>query len=192
MDVFETLEPLLVAAIPPAIAAMKRTKPICCVRLYYYDPHAPCAYLTLKTISADCRAKVVSDKGRSAPFHLWSAGEECGDGMVELPSDPPANKAEKQLAKWFAKVYGQLEEDEDEAMPPLRAMLQRVAAQLNSMDWKSVCAVTDDFVVVPADGSQFFGGEDYEELVASVPAERLDLLRSRGLLGLGEMWDQLP
>jgi hypothetical protein len=191
MTPFESLVPLLVDAIPRAVASMKLRKPICAVRIYYYDTHAPCTYLLLQTVSADCRANVLASKGRNAPYYLWGSGEACGDGEVELPSKHSSSKTRKQIATLFQKVYDLLCEDEDENMVAFREMLQQVARELNSKDWTTICPVTDDFVVIPADGSVHFG-DDYQDIAASVLADRLDLLRSRGFLGPGETWDQLP
>ena len=61
-------------------------------------------------------------------------------------------------------------------------MVQRVAARLNHLGWAEYAPVTDDFVVFAADGAHEFC-DDYGEMVASVPAERVELLRSRGQLG---------
>lgn len=197
MSPFDALVPLLVDAIPAAVASLKPTKPICILRLYFFDTHAPCAYLLLKSTSTDERTRVLAE---GSTFHLWAAGEGCGDEVVTLPPDRPEEgklAAMVRLAYLFLwpssrlllkiefhlmKVYDLLCEDEDEYMAAYREMLREVARQLNAKDWSKVCPVTDDFVVVPADGSQHFGGEDYEDLVASVPSARLALLRSRGLL----------
>ena len=195
MNVFERLAPLLVAAIPQAVASLKLGKPICAVRIYYYDSHAPSTYLLLRTVSAERRDQIVASKGRDAPFTLWSSGEDCGDGQVELPTDPP-RREDKLIAQLFAEVYDQLCGDEDDAeeqtMIAFRAMLQQVSRELNVRDWYRCCPVTDDFIVAPADGSQHFA-DDYEDLAQGVPPERLELLRSRRLLGPdAERWDQVP
>ena len=191
MTPFESLVPLLVDEIPRAIAAAKLASPLACLRIVYYDTHAPCTYLRLRTVSAECRTKVLADKGRDAPFYLWAAGEDCGDGQVDLPAEPPATKGQKQIEKLFQEVYELLCDDEDEHMVPFRSMLAQVARALNSKDWAKICPVTDDFVIAIADGDQHFA-DDYQDLVDSIPAERLELLRARGLLGPGERWDQLP
>ena len=68
-------------------------------------------------------------------------------------------------------------------LPPFREMLQRVSAKLNTMPWKQMANVTEDFVVFPADASHTFSA-DYEEMVASIPVERIESFRERKLLGL--------
>jgi hypothetical protein len=191
MSVFDKLHPLLVEAIPAAAASLKSPKPLSILRLYYYDTHAPCTYLLLKTVSAECRAKVVASKGPSAPYYIWGSGEECGDGQVFLPGERFSTNAEKQIAALFQRVYVLLCDDEDGNIVPFRKMLRQVARELNSKAWKPVCPVTDDFVVVPADGSQHFC-DDYADIVASVSPAQLVLLRSHRLLGPAESWDKLP
>lgn len=190
MAPFDKLVPLLVDVIPQAVVSLRQTMPICIVRIYYYDTHAPCTYLLLKSVSSNCRNDVLASKGRNAPFYIWGSGEECGDGNIDLPRK--STNSDKQIAALFEQVYELLVEDEEANMIPFRQMLQLVAKKLNEMDWREFCKVTDDFVIVPADGSQHFGGDDYKDLVESVPAERLELLRSRRVLGPRENWYYLP
>ena len=57
-------------------------------------------------------------------------------------------------------------------------MTQRVALQLNALDWRTMLQVTDDFIVFPADGSHSFC-DDLGDMAASVPKPRLRLLQSR-------------
>jgi hypothetical protein len=189
-NTFENLARVLVAAIPTAIASLKLAKAVCCVRIHYYDTHAPSTYLLLKTISADCRTSVLESKGRNALYYLWGSGEECGDGHVYLPKptspdDPPGIKT------LLETVYDLLRDDEGKYMDQFRSMLQRVSLELHSIDWNRFCPVTDDFSIVPADGSAHFGNE-YDDIANSIPPARLDLLRSRGLLGHHENWDRRP
>ena len=79
-------------------------------------------------------------------------------------------------------------------MRPYQRMLQRVSRKLNAKDWSVYCPVTDDFVIAPADGSQYFAGdEDYADIVNGIPPKRLAFLRSRGLFGPSEDdWDADP
>jgi hypothetical protein len=118
--------------------------------------------------------------GKEGPAYHWLSTEDWGD----LPGIDFEGRGE--IAALFAQVYDLLCDDEDKWMVPFRRMLQRVCRSLNGDDWRSVCAVTDDFFVVPADGSQYFAN-DYPDIVRSVPAARLKLLRSRGF-GPPEEW----
>jgi hypothetical protein len=87
--------------------------------------------------------------------------------------------------QWYDREWGGRAETEE--LCPIREMVQRVSARLNRIAWHSHAPVTDDFVVFPADGSHTFCA-DYEEMLASVPAERVDMLRARKLLGTDEWW----
>ena len=184
-DVFKRLEPLLIDAIPKAVKAESINQPVCTLRVYYYDTHAPCTYLLLRAMSAQRRAQLLEEKGQSALYYLWAANEEGCDGPEIALDGPPT------VAELFAQVYDLLCESEEQHMPPFRALLQRVSLALNRQDWKGACPVTDDFVVIPADGSRFFCDE-YNDIASSVPAERLELLRSRERLGPGKDWERLP
>jgi hypothetical protein len=193
-EVFDAIQPLLVDGIPKAIGSVKHETPICIVRVYYYDTHAPCTYLDFRCVSVLQREQTIKSKGKDGLDYLWSSGEECGTRPnVSIPSDPDqsqiartlnvfGDRTDAKIAKLFAKVYRLLGDDEDEYMPSFRAALQSVTMKLNQTDWQQVCEVTDDFVVVPADGSMFFC-DDEADLIGGVPAERIALLQSRGFLG---------
>ena len=68
MTAFDNLAPMLLQAIPDEVRQMKLAKPLAILRIYYYDTHAPCTYLTMRTISSECRSEVVASKGQNAPF----------------------------------------------------------------------------------------------------------------------------
>lgn len=87
--------------------------------------------------------------------------------------------------RWYARPWGRRPETEE--LRPVREMVQRVAAQLNRMRWVEYALATDDFVVFAADASHTFCA-DYEEMTASVPTERIELLRSRRMLGTREWY----
>lgn len=191
MAPFAPLVPLLVKAIPLAVSSLRPKKPLAIVRVYFYDTHAPCTYLLLRTVSAECRADVLATRGAEGPFYLWGSGEDAGDGEVIIPPEEPSTPADQKIASLFEQIYELLGEDEEENMPVFREMLREVCRTLNVLDWTRICPVTDDFVVVPADGSMFFGGDDGEDILECVPAERVALLRSRRFLGSEESWEKL-
>jgi hypothetical protein len=177
MEALKTLVPLLVDAIPLAIASLNLTKPICILRIVYYDTHAPFTYLNLRWFTSETRSQSVADND---PYCFWGDG---GDGEISLPPEKPASKTDKQIASLFKAVYELLCEDdhEEENMVRFRQVIRDVSKQLNTLDWSKICAVTDDFVVLPADGSMCFGGEEIED-IQTIPTDRLDLLKSRGLV----------
>lgn len=212
-DVFEQLVPLLAESIPRAVATHDVPKPICAVRVYYYDTCADSTYLTLRTMSADLRAKLVGQHGWNAPYSLWSSGEEERDGDIEfgwtLNSETAAHYPKVRhfsgydryeyvahtppnIVNLFAEVYSLLSEAND--MSQYVQMLRCVCRELNTKDWRQYCEVTDDFVIAPADGDQHFGGdEDYNDLIESIGKDRVHMLRDRGFLGPSKAeWSCLP
>ena len=66
-----------------------------------------------------------------------------------------------------------------------------MAKELNKLAWKSYCNPTDDFVVFPADGSHSYF-DDFGDMKASVRPKTIRHLRSRGLIGPENNWEQLP
>lgn len=190
MDPFEAIQPLLVDAIPRAIAALDMDDPLCIVRVYYYDTHAPCAYVDFRFVSAQARQRILDEKGKNGLFYLWGSGEEAGiRPSITIPAD--CLETEGQLSRLLAMIYALLGQNEDLYMRSYRAALQAVTRELNAKDWSEICPVSDDFVIVPADGSQHFANE-HDDLVQGIPPERLELLRSRGFFGPEPHWDRRP
>jgi hypothetical protein len=188
INVFTALESLLVKAIPQSVAKLRIKETICCLRVYYYDTHAPCTYLHLKTVTEAFRKSVLDEREGSALFYLWSSTEEKGDGASVDIGGPEEGG---DIAKLFEHVNALLDKDEDKFMLRFRELLQQVCLKLNSKNWSKVCPVTVDFVVAPADGSQHFA-DDADDIAKSIPAKRLELLRSTGLLGPDRNWERRP
>jgi hypothetical protein len=185
---FKELVPLLINAIPDALSTRRLPETICCLRIYYYDTHAPCTYLTLSVMTERHRKQLLDTKGRDALFYLWSAGELDGDNIrerVDVNGPPP-------ITAMFKKVYKRLCSDHGElSMLHFRKVVHKVAYALNEKNWAGRFPVTDDFVFVAADGSQAFA-DQYVDLIKSIPPDRLNLLRDRGLLGPDREWEQRP
>jgi hypothetical protein len=181
------LEETLVTSIPPRVKAVRLREPVYCLRIWFYGTDAVggrTPSLTLKTDSL--RQKVLKDKGKRAPHYLWCADEcEDGDGVIHATITDAA--VSRLCRDWYHQLPGSSLSD-DSSLVPLRETIQRVAAALNRLDWQPYAPVTDDFVVIPADGSHSFC-DDYAEMIASVPPARLDLLRSRSFLGTDEWWE---
>jgi hypothetical protein len=183
LKVFEKIKPLLLQAIPEYIRATPIADPLAIVRLYYYDTHAPSTYLDFMYVSHQQRQVALDSE--DPMVDLWCSTEDCGSRpKIEIPRELPLTALDQELTALFAKIYEVLSEDEYEetGMELFRAALQSVARQLNQMDWRSICNVTDDFVIVPADGSMHFG-DDEPDILAAIPPDRLALLHARGFLG---------
>jgi hypothetical protein len=181
------LEETLIEDIPPRVKALRIPEPVYCLRIWYYGTDTDgdrTPSLTLKTEAL--RQRLVAEKEKQAPHYLWCADEcEQGEGVFRTPI---RNTTISGLCRdWFTLLpEGALPDDSE--LVPLREAIQRVAASLNRLDWPKYALVTDDFVVFSADGSHSFC-DDYGEMVASVPARKLDRLRSRSLLGTDPWWE---
>ena len=182
-EVFEALVPLLVDEIPKKIANLKLQKPIFRLRIYYYDTHAPATHLLLVPSSDEFRKELVKEHGGESRNQIWVGGNGTDLPTCELRDPQP-------IAESFAQVYGLLDDKESLYMVQFRAMLHRVAWRLNRLDWTQICPVTDDFFVLPQDGSAHFDN-GWPDVVRSVPPERLELLRSKGF-GPPDWWQELP
>lgn len=195
---FDQIYRSLIAAIPDVIESFTYPEPLCLVRVYYYDSHAPSTYLDFRCVSVRERQEVLKKQQHkpSGPlYYLWAAGEECGTSLpATIPENPESSSGilagwnlysmnpDKQIKGLFAEVNSLLDQDSNLYMTEFRKTLQRVTLKLNELDWKQICEVSDDFVIIPADGSRFFG-RDEDDIEQGMPAERLKLLQSRGFLG---------
>lgn len=185
---YSSLETLLKMSIPAAIKKLNLPEPAFCVRLYYYDTHCPREgyALGLRILTETLRRELVAANPDPANLEeeLWHPLSGAANG---IPGESPGLYeaglcASKELMKYFGEIYDRLCESEDEHMPHLRELARRVSKALNARNWDAQTPVSDDFVVFPADGSGFFGGEYLDDLEASVPAERVELLRQREYL----------
>lgn len=171
------IEQKLVTLIPIRVQSLEISDPVYCLRIWYYGTDAFGDRVpTLMLCSEANRRKVVAAKGDTAPHYLW-----CAD---ELPDDHSSDIKDGAVTalcrRWYSKI-GEQQPEEVELLR-FRQMIQRVAKRLNQLPWNEYASVTDDFVVFAADGSHTYCA-DYDEMLASVPDERVELLRSRKLLG---------
>lgn len=229
--VFQALESLLIERIPQVLASVPHAEPLCIVRIYYYDTHAPYTYLDFQTVSVSQRQSKLAAFQDSRPegplFYLWSPGERCGTHLrVAIPDDPAPpendddddavdlldiddeaelaaviqnaldeldnadlteNSPDGEIKRLFGAVnklldYELLAQDSPPAMELFRSMLQSVTMQLNQLDWATICKVSDDFVIAPADGSRHFA-QDEADLRGGIPDSKIRQLQSRGFLG---------
>jgi hypothetical protein len=182
---YSSLKTLLKMAIPAAVKKLKLPEPAFCMRIYYFDTHAPREDygFSVRVLTEPVRQRLAQENPVPANLadELWlpQAGVANGQDLHEL--DLAGNR---ELTRLFGEVYELLAESEDDDhMPHLRELARRTSKALNARNWSSLIPVTDDFVIFPADGSGYFDGFDYEDdLQASVPAERIELLRQRGYL----------
>lgn len=185
---FALLESMLVEAIPVVVQGLKLTKPIFCLRLYFYDTHAPEeGYGFRIRILTEPLRKGLQDKSPHVPNlveDLWLPQSGAANGIAN-PKDglyEATIQGNEEITRLFSEIYQRLCQSESENMPLLRQLARRVCKKLNAVKWDTYAPVTDDFVAFPADGSGFWGDEFEEDLIGSVPAERVKVLRKRGFL----------
>jgi hypothetical protein len=185
--VLRKLEESLLAHIPHRVQSLGIAQPVYCLRIWYYGTDIDGDRTPSLTFKTDAlRQQLLRDKGKKAPYYIWCADEyESGDDVINTPLVDVT--ISRLCSEWFLGLPQGLLPDDTELVP-LRETIQRVARELNHLDWRQYASVTDDFVVFPADGSHSFC-DDYGELVASVPPEKLARLRSRSLLGIDPWWE---
>jgi hypothetical protein len=177
-EVLAAIEERLVELIPQRVKALGIDEPVYCLRIWYYGTDTGGDRVpSLMLGTAAARQAVLAAKGDAAPHYLWCADEVC-TGAHTCEIDDPAVAA--LCRRWYDQPWGGRPETEE--LTPIREMAQRVAARLNGLRWSEYVPTTDDFVVFAADASHTFCN-DYREMMASVPAERIALLRSRRMLG---------
>jgi hypothetical protein len=181
------IEALLVSHIPKVVKAAKLREPVYCLRIWYNGTDSlETAVPWLMLVKESTRKSFIRKHGKKAPYYIWCADEATNDESTNTVQSFNVQIDNEELVKQYGLWYEHLcDLDDDEELQPFREMSQRVAAKLNTLDWSAIVPVTDDFVVFPADGSHTFC-DDLGDLNASVPEERLNLLRSRNLLGPAE------
>lgn len=186
--ILDCLEERLVAAIPARVKAMEVVEPVYCLRIWYFGTDTLPAERTpsLMLPKEAWRQRMLKEKGEKAPYFIWCADEIYNFRDAAYFAELADSAINEMVAEWYSQMPDR-ELPDDNDLIPFQGMVRRVAARLNQMDWSKYAAASTDFVVIAADGSHSFGG-DYEEMVASVPAERIDQFRSRRLLGGAASW----
>jgi hypothetical protein len=182
---FKELVPLLSKAVPAAVRSLQIPDPLFCIRLFFHDTHAPaedyCCWVRCLTDTARQRV-LKSARPIDIPDELWHptmgiANERPSPDLGVYEADLTPNA---ELMDLYARVYAMISESEEENMLKLRVALRRVSLNLHTIEWSQ--RVTDDFVVFPADGSNYFGGDYEQDMKASIPSQRLKLLAKRGYI----------
>jgi hypothetical protein len=187
-EILAQLEEALVECIPKHIENVSIREPVYSLRIWYFGTdligdRAPELMLTTESL----RQQIIVEKGNLVPASLWGADEldhVDGSHRVSLASTEVSALCEawyKDLESRSGTPLGPLE------LQPFRIMAQRVAKRLNDYDWRTCLCTTTDFVMFAADGSHDFCN-DFEEMVASVPAKLIETLRSQRLLGDRNWW----
>lgn len=187
-EILDRLEDLLTTAIPLRAKSIQISEPVYCLRIWYKgtnslpDDRTPSLMLPKRV----WRERMLAEKGAEAPHYIWAADEVDTFRDMAYFAEIADPVIERAVLEWFAQMPDR-ELPEDNDLLPMRDMVRRVAARLNQLQWSKYATVTDDFVVMAADGSHSFV-DDFGDMEASVPRERIDQFRSRRSLGREEWW----
>jgi hypothetical protein len=177
-EALAALQERLVELIPQRVGALGIGEPVYCLRVWYYGTDTGGDRVPSLMLCPDAvRRRVLAEKGDNAPHYLWCADEVCVGAYTAEINDPTVSEL---CRLWYRRPWGRRPEEVE--LRPFREMVQRASARLNGLPWSKYAPTTDDFVVFAADASHTYCA-DYEEMLASVPAERIELLRSRRMLG---------
>ena len=187
-ELFDALVPLLVDEVLEKLSRLETDSPLCRLKFWYYDTCAPSCYYLAEGLTEVQRSQLLTDQGRNALYEIWDGGS--GNVEFDLGGQP-----DSPTHSLLARVYSLMSSDDLDEMGQghegRRALVQKVALQLNAMDLSTKYSVTDDFVAYAQNGTDY-GCDTYEDICASVPESKLELLRSRKLMGPGERYDERP
>lgn len=177
--VLADIEQRLLPLIPLKVRSLQIDQPVYCLRIWYHgtdtldDDCSP----SLMLVTEAARKKLLAERGESGMRAIWFADElTYPEWTFEREIEEP--DVAKLCKRWYRRISG---DEEREALAPFRQMVQRLAAKLNRLDWRNFTQATDDFVVFPADSSHVFC-DDYGDMKASVPQDKLNHLLTRKLL----------
>jgi hypothetical protein len=189
-ELLSRIEALLISHVPRCVKAENIPEPVYSLRIWYHgsDTCGPDRTPGLMLPKESWRARKLAEKGDEAPHYIWCADELDGQGTSIWPEINDESLI-GFCRQWYALRYSELDDGmtEAEALRPFREAMWRVCSRLNEVDWASLAAVTNGFVVFPADWSHAFVDDD-AEIQASISRDRIELLRSRRLLGNARWW----
>jgi hypothetical protein len=179
---------MLVRLIPPQVRSLNIGETVYSLRIWYHGSDSFTSDWTpwLMLPKESVRQQALAERKNTAPHYIWCADELTSPNQtIQTGLEDP--RLVTSMRAWYDGNDWETGSDADK-LRPIREMVEGVCARLNALNWRQYAPVTDDFIVFPADSSHTFG--DYAQLVASVPAERIQLLRDRGFLG-GVKWYEL-
>ena len=183
--------PIMVSEVLAHAKELKLSSPLARLKFWYYDTCAPKCYFIGSALTEADRVRILRDDGVNAAYNLWN-----GSGSIEITV---GLKDESQCTPYFAQAYEMMglsaQEREnanlsEQANEVSRLLAQALSRHLNKLDWSEVCSVTDDFIVYAQNGTDR-GCDCYEDITASVPKQKLELLIARGLMGEGSNYDSI-
>lgn len=183
VELFRSLANILYQEIPRSIAQIASPVELCNVKLRYFDTSAPAFYYDACPMRTTFRNELLITKGRDALFYVWDEGVDKGVKNFDVPAaDSPARAICKQIQRWRCD-----DETIGEGRDLLRQFVCGLCRRLNQLPWHTFATVSDDFVIYPQNGTDS-GIDCYEDIIESIPIEKIRLLRERELLGPGRSY----
>lgn len=179
-DVCEPLVPLLVKEIADKLSRIPRDTNLCRLKIWYYDTCAPCCYFLGDALTEVDRTKYLAELGKNALDEIWLEGSTYNFGI----GDTRGTRSFDLLASVYRMMCSDDSDEFKQGHLARRAIVQKVAMQLNSIDLTGSYNVTDDFVAYAQNGTDV-GCDTYEDLIESFPPQKIQMLRQRELLGPG-------
>lgn len=184
------IESFLAANAPAAIGRLKVAEPAYAAFLWYDDsstlPSQICPTFGVGTTSLKKACAEQSADYRDGFIDcLWRPNQVLEEKLVTGGFEDQSLSRNCQKAyrlMWAANTTGKpLSELEEEAelLGPFRSMMHWVALRLNDLDWSKILPTTNDFVVTTGD---YIGYWLLEDMAASIPPMKFELLRKRRLL----------
>lgn len=175
----EQIIPLLTKELLELLAHASLASPIARLKIYYYDTHAPSLYLLGYALTVSDRHSIMANEGPRAVRKIW-----CDDRTIEVALGLSGDsRAKSQLDQLYELMAAQ------KNATLSRRLATQLCISLNAMAWPDSIHVADEFIAYPTNGTDRYCDE-YEDICASVPGEKLATLQELGLMGKGERnWD---
>jgi len=185
-ELFNQLEQQLFAELPKFIIknaeAISKEGEVYCMRLFFYDNHAPCFYLSLQVVPVKVHDYIVQNqRDVDISYYLFEPGCRAGFELRELIPNNPEGEPKTALAQTMQKIEG-LDVNTHHKMVMLRDCLHRVCFAINTSDYDLPFATSPTFFIAPADGSQFFADYPEVDIVRSIRFANVAQMVTDGLL----------
>lgn len=176
---FLELEDFLVAQIPESIRLLSPQEPVYCIVINYCGEDFHSWPTTMWVGTESLRKWLLAEENPEWRYKALVPGE-WGDRQRELSMWPPS--AHERATELQLRAFQLLDAPDvmldGEALRPARELLWRVALRLTKVDWQPIMRVSDDFIAYAMDDTGNFDAT--EDMRASVPAERIALMREQG------------
>ncbi len=182
---YEELAQLLINEVPLLIKKLDIGEPIWCVRLYYFDTNVDgdSFGIEIRCLTDKPKLEVVKEKRPiDIPYYLWSPTSGVGNRIPR-----PGNGIQviylrnyAEFSKHFDDIHKEFSDSEQDTMVKQREVVRKAAKILNSSKWPKEIQLTNDFVVLPGDGNNYFDSDYTEDFEVCVSTKKIELLKTKG------------